>query len=554
MRMPMRNTSFSIEAPGRSTVRLAAAALLIGLLLGCSASVKLPPMPPLPPAEPAPRQPAPATAAIEPPASVPAPAPVPAPTVPQPAVLSNTQLAEVMTGIALRPRGTGEVSARLLHFGNSQSGVPLLALRFSSDPSIDAGHRTSVMLIGQQHGDEPAGAQALVTLARQIADGRFADELRKIDVVIVPRLNPDGAARATPGNAEGVDIDRDHLLLQSSEAQALATLVREQDPAVVVDLREYDASPAKWKRFAATPAADVLVQYAAAPNVPPLITRAAEEWFRRPLADALARDRLQWDWFLTPLPGDGSGAVGMGSVQPDSERNVNGLRNSVSLLIAARAPDQDAAGVVRRAAALQSATASILASTAGRSEDLLKLRGYVREEVARLACRGQIILQARPSRAEHRLAMIDGQSGARRMVTIDLDSTLKLETVRQLPRPCGYWLGAGAADAVRRLRLLGVQVQQLHAQASVLGSPLQRDTGAAAAAEPADALVDMPAGSYYLSLAQPLANLAVAALEPGTPYGYEAHRLLASPGQAARLRGALPAGSEGTAGGPAGLP
>lgn len=546
MRMPMRNTSFSIEAPGRLTVRLAAAVLLIGLLLGCSASVKLPPMPPLPAAEPAPRQQAPATAAIEPPV----PAPVPAPAAAQPVSLTNAQLAEVMTGIALRPRSTGEVSARLLHFGNSQSGVPLLALRYSSDPGIDAGHRTSVMLIGQQHGDEPAGAQALVTLARQIADGKFADELRKIDVVIVPRLNPDGAVRAAPGNAEGVDIDRDHLLLQSSEAQALATLVREQDPAVVVDLREYDASLAKWKRFAATPAADVLVQYAAEPNVPPLITRAAEEWFRRPLADALARDRLQWDWYLTPPAGDGSGAVGMGSVQPDSERNVNGLRNTVSLLIAARAPDQDASGVARRAAALLTATASVLASTASRSEDLLKLRGYVREEVAGLACRGQIILQARPSRAEHRLAMIDAQSGARRMVTIDLDSTLKLETVRQLPRPCGYWLGAGAADAVRRLRLLGVQVQQLHAQASVLGSPLQqRDTGAAAAAEPADALVDMPAGSYYVPLAQPLANLAVAALEPGTPYGYEAHRLMASPGQAARLRGAPPAVSEGTPGG-----
>ena len=40
------------------------------------------------------------------------------------------------------------------------------------------------------------------------------------------------------------------------------------------------------------------------------------------------------------------------------------------------------------------------------------------------------------------------------------------------------------------------------------------------------ALIDVPAGSYYVSLEQPLANLVVAALEPDTQNSYLANRIV----------------------------
>lgn len=106
-------------------------------------------------------------------------------------------------------------------------------------------------------------------------------------------------------------------------------------------------------------------------------------------------------------------------------------------------------------------------------------------------------------------------------------------------RPCGYWMSASAAPAVERLQLLGLQVLRVAEAGSVLadtytetseqhgraredvrgsvaggGDIVRVEVGAARAA------IDVPAGSYYVPLNQPLANLAVAALEPDTQSSY----------------------------------
>ena len=48
-------------------------------------------------------------------------------------------------------------------------------------------------------------------------------------------------------------------------------------------------------------------------------------------------------------------------------------------------------------------------------------------------------------------------------------------------------------------------------------------------------LIDVPAGSYYGPLNQPLANLALAALEPDTQNSFYANRILEQLDQAARV-------------------
>ena len=47
--------------------------------------------------------------------------------------------------------------------------------------------------------------------------------------------------------------------------------------------------------------------------------------------------------------------------------------------------------------------------------------------------------------------------------------------------------------------------------------------------------IDVPAGSFYVPLNQPLAHLAVAALEPGTPVSYTSHGLIESLSDTARV-------------------
>jgi murein peptide amidase A len=82
--------------------------------------------------------------------------------------------------------------AQSLHLGRSQDGRPIVAVR-AGDP-----HGTRVLVVGCIHGTECAG----------IAVARALERVRtRLDLWIVPNLNPDGYARGTRQNGPGVDLN-----------------------------------------------------------------------------------------------------------------------------------------------------------------------------------------------------------------------------------------------------------------------------------------------------------------------------------------------------------
>ncbi|MDP9044913.1 MAG: peptidase M14, partial [Pseudomonadota bacterium] len=342
----------------------------------------------------------------------------------------------------------------------------------------------------------------------------------------------------------GIDLNRDHLLLRTPEAQAQAQLVREFNPAVVVDSHEFVALGRYVEKFGEAQRYDALIQYAMVGNLPEFVTRAAEEWVRRPMLQSLNAQGLSSEWYYTTSADPADKKVTMGGVQPDTGRNVNGLRNTVSFLIETRGGDLGSAHLLRRVHTHVVAVTSVLQSAASHAEDLQKLRRYVDAEVAARACQGDVIVQAEETPSEHDLLMLDPVTGADRTVAVAWDSALELTVTKRRARPCGYWLGAAQTDAVLRLRGLGVQVERLDEPGSVRGElyseksreDLVRSAVPGSLAEPGGvlkvqvelvpALLDAPAGSYYVSLNQPLAHLAVAALEPDTQNSFVANRIV----------------------------
>ncbi|WP_228279109.1 M14 family zinc carboxypeptidase, partial [Acinetobacter baumannii] len=73
---------------------------------------------------------------------------------------------------------------------------------------------------GQQHGNEPAGGEAMLVMAQRLATGDLGEMLERINVVIVPRANPDGAEAFERVLRNGIDPNRDHTMLRSPEGQA----------------------------------------------------------------------------------------------------------------------------------------------------------------------------------------------------------------------------------------------------------------------------------------------------------------------------------------------
>lgn len=471
---------------------------------------------------------------------------------------SNAEMQAALRRLVRDPAPPGSALVRLITAGRSQQGAPIDALLFTreadaSPAGLARSGRPLVLLIGQQHGDEPAASEALLAVARELAQGRLASLLERIHVLVLPRANPDGAELGQRHAANGVDINRDHLTLQTPEALALATLARDYRPMVVVDAHEYTVVGRYLEKFGAVQRYDALLQYATTANMAPFITRAAEEWFRRPLVASLGQQGLTHEWYYTTSPDPADKKVSMGGTKPDTGRNVNGLKHAVSLLVETRGVGLGRLHLQRRVHTQVTALSSVLASTAARAADLVRLRQFVDNEVSALACQGEAVVEAGPTQSEYLLTLLDPVTGSDKPVSVTWDSALQLTSLKARARPCGYWLAASEGEAVRRLRALGLQVQRFEARGVVRGETwreLSRSSvprpdvrGASADAQAAvsvqvesvPTLLDVTPGSWYVPLDQPLAHLAVAALEPDTLHGYLSHRIIGSTEATARV-------------------
>jgi hypothetical protein len=432
----------------------------------------------------------------------------------QPA-FSAEQLWSRLSFAAASINAQGRHRACFQAFGRSRLNAPLWGLKLSDDWSGGQEGQTGVMLLAQQHGDETDNARVLVGIAEMAADGDLDDVLKHIDLLIVPRLNPDGVAVGRKTNEQGIDIDDDHLLLRTPAARALAQLVRTLNPAVFVELRSMPPVSVVIRR----PLPDkgsLVIDDPAVPGIAPLLARAAREWFRDPVAKGMSTERRPWyDTLDAPTSMylmSGEPVREEHEEDPNTLSSVMALRNIVSLQLWRSSSLGVGGAMTRRHAEATDALRLILKQASARASDLRKLRHYVRRHVAEQACHGAMNLGVEGAQAGDRL----------------------------LRRPCGYWLAAEATDAVARLRTLGLTVNQLEAPAEVLGDDyLARAAGADTRGVPVrlkDALIDMPAGSFHVPLAQPLANLAIMALEPNSRDGYLANGIISDLHDLARLR------------------
>ncbi len=95
-----------------------------------------------------------------------------------------------------------------------------------------------VFIYAQQHGDEVSGKDALLYLIRDISkDPSLLPP--GVDLWVMPQVNPDGAEAGTRRNAAGADLNRDHMILEQPETQALHRAFLRVRPHVALDCHEF---------------------------------------------------------------------------------------------------------------------------------------------------------------------------------------------------------------------------------------------------------------------------------------------------------------------------
>lgn len=226
------------------------------------------------------------------------------------------------------------VSAAALHanapaprrvvFGHSVEGRPLVAVQVG-----DLNSPRKALVVGNIHGDEPAGTAVTAQIRR-----RFG-AIRGIDLWVVRTVNPDGLARGTRRNAHGVDLNRNFsyrwrdgvprsshyypgpLPFSEPESRAVRRLVRQVRPQVSIWFHQ------PWGQVLAPCRGDASLQkrFARLSGIP--LKRCRAEDLRGTAIDWENHTFPGTDAFVVELPG---GPISGGAARRDARAVVNVAR------------------------------------------------------------------------------------------------------------------------------------------------------------------------------------------------------------------------------------
>jgi murein tripeptide amidase MpaA len=159
---------------------------------------------------------------------------------------------------ALLPTGRVRVES----FGKSEEGrdLPLAIVGAppATAPPARPGGLPLVLVMANIHAGEVEGKEASLHLMRRMVSGDLQPLLGQAVWLFAPIYNADGNERisldnrseqhgpiggvGTRGNANGLDLNRDFMKLDTAEGRALAGLLTRWDPDVVVDLHTTNGS------------------------------------------------------------------------------------------------------------------------------------------------------------------------------------------------------------------------------------------------------------------------------------------------------------------------
>ncbi len=450
--------------------------------------------------------------------------------------------AEVLAFLDDQARASANVHVETLGFSQEGRSIPMAVL--AGGGSVDP-KRPTVLILGQQHGNEPAGGEAALAIVAELA-GPQSKLLERVNVIVIPRANPDGAERFARTTASRIDVNRDHLLLRTPEARAIATATARYRPQVILDLHEFTVAGRWVEKFGVMQQYDALLQTATVGNLDPGTARLAKDTYEAPVRRALVAQGLSTFAYHTTSPDKAVKTVAMGGVQPDTARNIGGLRPAVSLLIEVRGIGIGRAHLLRRVHTHVVAALEVVRTAAAQGPALVAQVRRAEAATAAAACKGRLVIEAGQSASTQSMVFVDAVSGADRKLQVDWRAATPLDVKRTRDRPCGYVVAASQTDTLDRLRQLGVRLQPVaqaarwnverYAVVGQSGGQRQDARGAIDDGEgPALRRLDVrpqripyvvPPGSVYIGLDQPLGALIAAALEPDSQSSFVANGLL----------------------------
>jgi len=132
--------------------------------------------------------------------------------------------------------------------GKSVQGRNIYALKFSTGDFGKDHSKIKVLIFAQQHGNEQSGKEGALLLAKALLKPENIYLFGRIDLVIIPQINPDGSDANQRRNGHEADLNRNHVIMTEPETMALHKLFDTYLFEVTMDVHEYYPYDENWMK------------------------------------------------------------------------------------------------------------------------------------------------------------------------------------------------------------------------------------------------------------------------------------------------------------------
>ena len=459
--------------------------------------------------------------------------------------------------------GKAAPALRVTTFGltHEKRDLPLVVIG-AADASPEAVRRTGklrVYIQGNIHAGEVEGKEYAQVLLRELALGQHDDWLKNMVLLVAPIYNADGNERVALDNrgpqhgpmggqgqrpnAQGLDLNRDHMKLDSPEGRAVVRLMNDYDPHVSMDLHTTNGSLHGYFLTYAPP-----LNPATDPAIPMLMRL---EWL--PRVTATIRAKYGWDYYYY---GNLQGTNRVPSSpeerswrtfdhRPRFNNNYIGLRNRFAVLSEAYAYASFHDRILATGRFVE-ANLDYMRDNAGRirkivedadRKNLIGSRLPLRAEIERASEPVEILI-GEVSEEKH---PVDGHVMHLRKDVKNPEKMAEYGTFKGTEServPSAYFIPPQLTPALDRLRAHGVITTQMKTATSaqveefriasneVASRPFQNHTERTLTGTWAASNRQLPAGTVTVEMNQPLARLAFYLLEPRSDDGLTNWNLL----------------------------
>jgi hypothetical protein len=430
--------------------------------------------------------------------------------------------------------------------------VVITANGAETPPQLDR-KKPTILVLASQHGNEHSGKEAALALIRDLAVGDLEPLLKQVNVLVIPQTNPYGNSMDRRPNEQGLDLNRDHVKLEAPETRAIHAVFSRWMPEASLDVHEKGDDYYKVNTGCVTNA-----------NIAAAIRRFSIDTIFRDSEASVKAGGFTWHEYLVTEAMGSQGAAGAPeptdatreTLTRPSTTDLNDGRNSLGIyetlsFIQEGASRHDIPTLRERTAYQYLGIKALLQSVARNAAQVMQIVNSSRAALVRKAqapAAGDLVhlrmVHARdPKAPEITIQSLERPAGgAERSATAPpavVTTVVKnwfpaVEPTLSVPRPYGYIIPAAHQAVVETMRAHGIAVQTFASSARVEVEQYQVDDVKPASEDyvaPESIAVTkrtvtsaVQKGDYYVSGAQPAANLIPNLLEPQAEFGFIRYR------------------------------